>query len=177
MSLADIFWVVWIFFAMILSPASIQDSTFNLEQVIKTVKKAWSRILHSAYLCYNITMTLIKHTIIALARDIIYTPVWWYTGGAVFIYRWLVRTSMSTWMSLGLYVWIKNIFTPMFQQYDWQGRIISFFMRLIQIIFRFIGFVVLFLLYLTVFLAWFAIPIFAVYVLFSGLMISFIPLR
>ncbi|PIX12175.1 hypothetical protein COZ73_00770, partial [Candidatus Falkowbacteria bacterium CG_4_8_14_3_um_filter_36_11] len=38
--------------------------------------------------------------------------------------------------SLALLIWIKNIGRPMYGQYDWQGRIISFFMRLIQIIIR-----------------------------------------
>jgi len=31
---------------------------------------------------------------------------------------------------VGLRVWLKNLFAPMFGQTDWQGRLISFFMRL-----------------------------------------------
>ena len=37
---------------------------------------------------------------------------------------------------LAIKVWIKNIFVPMFGMHDWQSRIISFFMRVVQIIGR-----------------------------------------
>jgi fatty acid desaturase len=37
---------------------------------------------------------------------------------------------------LGLSVWLKNIFTPMYGQHDFLGKAISFFMRLVQIIAR-----------------------------------------
>lgn len=39
-------------------------------------------------------------------------------------------------------VWIKNIFVPMFGQHDWQSRLISVFMRLVQIIGRSLALVV-----------------------------------
>lgn len=38
--------------------------------------------------------------------------------------------------ALGVFVWIKNIFRPMYGQTDWQGRLISFFVRVVQIFFR-----------------------------------------
>jgi len=37
---------------------------------------------------------------------------------------------------LAIGVWTKNIFVPMFGMHDWQSRIISFFMRVVQIIGR-----------------------------------------
>lgn len=54
----------------------------------------------------------------------------------------------ATWIasyakSLALRVWIKNLFVPMYGMYDWQSRLISFFMRLAQIVFRGIGVVLL----------------------------------
>jgi len=77
---------------------------------------------------------------------------------------------------MGLGVWIKNLFVPMFQQYDWQGRIISFFMRLFQIIFRFIGFIIMFAIYLVIFLGWFALPALAVYMFMQSTFNTYIPL-
>ena len=38
--------------------------------------------------------------------------------------------------TLAIRVWIRNIFVPMFGMYDWQSRLISFFMRVVQIIGR-----------------------------------------
>ena len=39
-------------------------------------------------------------------------------------------------INLGLAVWAKNLFTPMYGQQDFMGKFISFFIRLIQIIVR-----------------------------------------
>ena len=44
---------------------------------------------------------------------------------------------------LAIGVWTKNIFVPMFGMHDWQSRIISFFMRVVQIIGRSIALCIL----------------------------------
>lgn len=68
--------------------------------------------------------------------DVLRFPLWWYGEGlkqallAVFS---LVRGYAR---SLGVLVWIKNIFTPMFGRYDWQSRLISVFMRVVNIVGR-----------------------------------------
>lgn len=36
-------------------------------------------------------------------------------------------------------VWVRNIFTPMFGQYDWQSRMVSFIVRVGNIIVRGFG--------------------------------------
>ena len=64
---------------------------------------------------------------------------------------------------LGLPVWIKNLFKPMFGQQDWQGRIISFFMRLAQIIIRFIIWLFWIIFSVAVFVIWIVVPIFIVW--------------
>ena len=76
-----------------------------------------------------------------LGGDILRFPLWWYgaglrsTGASVF------QFVQGYSRSLGLMVWVKNIFTPMFGRYDWQSRLISVFMRVMNIVFR--GFAVL----------------------------------
>ena len=74
--------------------------------------------------------------LIELVRDIIYFPLWWYYGGLKQVILTLKNFLIDRERSLALFVWIKNIHRPMYGQYDWQGRLISFFMRLIQIIVR-----------------------------------------
>ena len=44
---------------------------------------------------------------------------------------------------MAISVWIKNIFVPMFGQNDWQSRLISIFMRSVQIVGRSIGLVII----------------------------------
>jgi len=74
--------------------------------------------------------------IFRIIGDIFYFPIWWYSVG-------FIRTLKGVWQfligqeqSLGFFIWLKNIFVPMYGQRDWGGRLISFFIRLVQIIFR-----------------------------------------
>ena len=70
---------------------------------------------------------------------------------------------------MGVLLWLKNLFVPMFGQHDWQGRLVSFLIRLVQLIARGIAFVVL-VIFLTVALAlWATGPL----VLFLGLVLNF----
>ena len=65
--------------------------------------------------------------------------------------------------SLALFVWIKNIFRPMYAQYDWAGILISFFVRLFQIIVRgifMLGWLALAILALGL---WLVLPVLAIY--------------
>jgi hypothetical protein len=84
----------------------------------------------------NIASTALKYVIVDLIGDILYFPLWWYSRG-------LADTAIFCWHKiqqrqekLGLSIWINNLFTPMFGQYDFEGRLISFLVRLIQIILR-----------------------------------------
>lgn len=114
-------------------------------------------------------MYFIKYTIFALAKDIIYAPLWWYSGGIAFLYSWIIRANIATWKMLGIDVWVKNIFTPMFQQYDWQGRIISFFMRLAQILARIVCFLIIFFVLAFLFVVWLIAPLLAFYLFYISI--------
>ncbi len=74
--------------------------------------------------------------ILQIIRDFLYFPLWWYSVG---LWRTLIHV-VNFWserqINLGLAVWAKNLFTPMYGQQDFMGKFISFFIRLIQIIVR-----------------------------------------
>ncbi len=98
--------------------------------------------------------------------NIIYFPFWWYSVG-------FVETLKKEWIFfsnqekiLGFRVWLTNIFVPMYGQYDAAGRVISFFIRLIQIIVR--GLALLFWLALVIAgaILWLALPLLLVVALF-----------
>ena len=74
--------------------------------------------------------------LVDLIRDIIYFPLWWYSRGLKQIAVKLKNFLANKERSLALFVWMKNIFRPMYAQYDWAGILISFFVRLFQIIVR-----------------------------------------
>ena len=70
-----------------------------------------------------------------IGKDIFYFPVWWYSRGLLIMINGILTFVRDREKSLALLVWIKNIHKPMYGQYDWQGVLISVFMRIIQILF------------------------------------------
>jgi len=100
-----------------------------------------------------------------ILKDIFFFPFWWYSFGLIKIAKGLAVFVANKGKSLGLLVWIKNIFVPMYGQRDWQGKIISFFIRLVQIIFRTIFFAFWLALALILFCLWFLTPIVIVYMI------------
>jgi len=111
----------------------------------------------------NLFITSLKFVLIDLIGDILYWPIWWFTKGTLKMGIFCINQIRSQEQILGLSVWVKNLFTPMFGQYDIEGRIISFFARLLQIIFRSIVFLIWIILTIILFLAWIVFPIFIVY--------------
>jgi hypothetical protein len=97
----------------------------------------------------NITLGGIFFSILI---DIIFFPFWWYSIGLVKTIKSLAGFIADREKSLGLLVWMKNIFVPMYGQRDIQGAIISFFVRLVQIIFR--GIIMLFWIAIALILFW-----------------------
>jgi len=97
--------------------------------------------------------------------DIVFFPFWWYSLGLIKIAKSLAGFVADKGKSLGLLVWIKNIFVPMYGQRDIAGEIISFFIRLVQIIFRTIFFIFWLALALILFCLWFLAPIVIVYMI------------
>ncbi len=75
----------------------------------------------------------------------------------------LIKFLLNRQKALALLVWIKNIHRPMYGQQDWQGVLISIFMRIVQIIFR--SLLMLFYLFLSLaaLALWVALPIFTLF--------------
>lgn len=66
----------------------------------------------------------------------IYFPLWWYTGGLRHVAQFGGRQIRFVHAYLVPDLWLKNLFVPMFGQTDWQGRIASFFIRVVNVIVR-----------------------------------------
>ena len=98
-----------------------------------------------------------------LIGDVLYYPVWWYTKGLINTARACVRSVAAQEERLGVSIWISNIFTPMFGQYDWEGRLISFFARVVQIIVRGVALLVWAVLILGLVIVWLLLPLLIVY--------------
>lgn len=94
---------------------------------------------------------------------IFYFPVWWYTRGFVLFLKQLLNLYRDASQMFAVSLWMKNIFVPMFGQSDWQGRIMSFFMRVANIFFRSIGLLIWALCLLGLVIVWLLLPIFFTY--------------
>lgn len=79
---------------------------------------------------------MLRYLFIDLLGGVLRWPVWWYTQGVKAVFQWAGRMIRDYARSLAINVWIRNIFVPMYGTRDWQSRIISFFMRVVQIIGR-----------------------------------------
>jgi hypothetical protein len=96
-------------------------------------------------------------------KDILFFPFWWYSLG---LFKMLVKLKdflADKQKGLALGVWIKNIFVPMYGQRDWQGALISIFIRIFQIIGRSIIMLVYVAAALVFFWLWMLFPVAVVY--------------
>ena len=101
--------------------------------------------------------------------DIFYFPLWWFSVGIKRAGLWCFDLFKygNEWLAPGL--WMANIFVPMYGQYDWQGRIISFFMRLAQIAIRLFALTLWIIFCLVLFCSWILWPLLVGYGLYKNL--------
>lgn len=80
------------------------------------------------------TVLFFRFIVLDLVLDIVRFPAWWYSRGAVRAGQWYVRSLGDAIDRLALKVLAQNLGRPMFGDYTREGRIISFFMRIIQLV-------------------------------------------
>jgi hypothetical protein len=100
---------------------------------------------------------------------LVIAPVFWYTRGLVDAAKWCRNFWFDGWNRFGLGVWAKNLFVPMYGQSDITGRLISIFMRLVEIIARFVVMIFWTIFALALFVLYVAGPLFALYELLKHL--------
>ena len=110
----------------------------------------------------NLAQKSFKFVFRDVIGDILYWPIWWYSAGLARAGMRMVNSVSHGNQVLGVSLWAKNLFRPMFGQYDWQGRLISFFVRFFQIIFRTIALLLWLIVSVIVFLLWIIIPLFLI---------------
>jgi len=111
----------------------------------------------------NLATSSLKLVFIDVVGDLLHWPFWWYTRGIKNAGNLFLDTVKGEYERLGVGVWLKNLFVPMFGQYDWQGRLISFFARLVQLIVRSIILFFWLIVASVIFLLWLIMPIYIFY--------------
>jgi len=110
-------------------------------------------------------LLIFQRMVIEFFLDVFYFPVWWYTKGAKRVFFGCVHMVQDANARMAPGLWLKNIFVPMFGQYDWQGRIVSFLVRLANVIVRGIGLFLWLWVVVLLFFLWVVFPIFVLYML------------
>ncbi len=103
--------------------------------------------------------------ILEFLGKILYFPIWWYGVGLVKKAKSLFYFLKDREKDLGLMIWVKNIFVPMYGQNDAAGRAISFFVRFFQVIFRGLIFFIWLILALFMFFLWLFFPVLLLFLL------------
>jgi hypothetical protein len=98
---------------------------------------------------------------------IFYFPLWWYSVGLLKVIKGSWNFIKDMEISLGFWIWIKNLFVPMFGQRDFAGRLISIFLRLFEIIFKGIILLIIIVIALVFVVFWLILPILVIYQIFS----------
>lgn len=111
----------------------------------------------------HIIVQTIKSLLIDAIIEIVYFPIWWYTKGLKGTLIYVFNSLKNSNRNLSLTLLLRSLFKPMFGQYDRQGRIISFFMRLILVLTRLIVFILLVIFNILVIIFWIVLPLVVVY--------------
>ncbi len=69
-------------------------------------------------------------------RGLLTLPLWWYSGGLLRAMNWMWTSIKSAPQMLGVNIWAKNLFIPMYGETGFVGRAISFSVRLFVICFK-----------------------------------------
>ncbi len=108
-----------------------------------------------------------KNIALEILLDFLFWPIWWYSAGFLKVLTSAFGQVVYQYEYLGLGVWIKNIFTPMYGMYDWESRIISFLVRIAQIFVRGILLILWTFFILCGVIIWLVLPIFIVFQIYS----------
>ncbi len=112
----------------------------------------------------NIFSTAIKYVAVEILWDIVYFPIWWYTKGLARIWQYARDSALFHIVRrLGLGIWMKSMFKPMYGDYTKEGRIISFFMRIVVLIWKLIATFMWLILLFVLIIVWIALPAVIIY--------------
>lgn len=101
--------------------------------------------------------------------DILYAPLWWYTGGIAYAINTAQNAVSAANTNLAPFMWLKNLFVPMFGQHDFQGRMVSVIMRFLNFIVRGVALFLWTVCVLGLLLLWVLVPLGVVYMLIVSL--------
>lgn len=80
--------------------------------------------------------SIFKNLIFDPISTLLYFPFWWYSKGLIRFLSFLKKTIEEIACPFVLKILVQNLIKPMYSDYSREGRIISFFMRIIHLSWR-----------------------------------------
>jgi hypothetical protein len=120
------------------------------------------------------SVSLFQLVVSETVGSILRFPYWWYTEGLSKTASVLRDGLVFRVRSYAIGLWAKNLFVPMYGQYDLTGRLVSLFMRIVILIWRCFAFAVEAIFNLFLLVLWVAAPVLALVMLIEPLTRPFI---
>jgi hypothetical protein len=95
-------------------------------------------------------------------------PIWWYSTGLTGLVTWIQDGLRYRWRKYALGLWLRHLTTPMYGEYSFLGRVVSFFMRIVVVFGRGVAWLVEAFIYALLFVIWLIWPVAAL----LGLLVS-----
>jgi len=110
---------------------------------------------------------LIKDFFLDALWEILYFPLWWYSRGfkKTFLFSW--RKVKSGWRFLGIGIFLKNFFKPMYGTRGWDAYLLSIVGHSWQLFWRLVVVLGWAVFWGLVLCFWLVLPIFLIVTLFS----------
>ncbi len=97
--------------------------------------------------------------------DVVRFPYWWYSRGLKKVLFWCWQSFRLNRQKLAIGLFMRNFFKPMYQDYSWQGRLISLLARFFILLFKLAKGLLLATWYLLLVLVWLSVLPAAIYAL------------
>lgn len=79
----------------------------------------------------GVVVSSLRIFLVDVIRRTLFWPLWWYSVGLRKLLTTLAGTVLDVERRLGVGLWWRTLFVPMYGQSDWVGRLISFWLRLL----------------------------------------------
>ncbi len=156
---------------MIEYPIAELIAFFPLGRARQTRKLATSEpVVRSVANRFYMFLLVLQRLFIEFVFDVLYFPLWWYGPGLFRVLRFAIELFKDGNRSLAPALWLKNIFVPMFGQTDIGGRLMSIFMRFVNVIGRSTALFVWLIGVALIIIVWLAVPVFISVMLARSLM-------
>ncbi len=119
------------------------------------------------------TVAVGKYFLLDWFGSVIRFPFWWETEGLIGILRWMRRGWKNHLRQVGIGLWIRSLFVPMYGQNDWAGRLLSIVMRMVVLCARLFVLAVMAVWDVCLILAWIFFPLLAAIFLFVNVLQAF----